>query len=124
MKLTVGQGDGQIDHRKSQRTACEIFDIAPDKVTREMRRAAKTVNFGVIYGMSAFGLSESLGVPRHEAEGFITRYFERHPGIRAFLDRMTAEGLERGFVSTLFGRKRPVRCRNKACESTTEIRRT
>jgi DNA polymerase-1 len=99
------------------RTALEIFGTSePDAVSAEMRRVAKTVNFGVIYGISSFGLSRQLGIPRFEADKYIRLYFERHPGIKEFIDRMTSEGTELGYVSTLFGRRRPVpelKSRNK-----------
>jgi DNA polymerase-1 len=73
-----------------------------------MRRAAKTVNFGVLYGMSAFGLSESLGIPRAEAERYIAQYFEAHPGVSALFERIIAEAAGTGMARTMFGRMRPV----------------
>lgn len=90
------------------RTAAEIFGLPLDRVTTDMRRTAKTVNFGVIYGISAFGLSETLNVDRKEADRYIRQYFERHPGVKTYIDRVISEAGERGFVSTLFGRTRPV----------------
>lgn len=103
--LSVFREDGDIHTR----TALEIFGSDdPGSVSSEMRRVAKTVNFGVIYGISSFGLSRQLGIPRFEADKYINLYFERHPGIREFIDRMTKEGTELGYVSTLFGRRRPV----------------
>lgn len=90
------------------RTATEIFGMREESVSAEMRRVAKTVNFGVIYGISSFGLSQQLGIARYEADKYIKLYFERHPGIREFIDQMTVEGTEMGYVSTLFGRRRPV----------------
>lgn len=90
------------------RTASEIFDVPQDKVTADMRRVAKTVNFGVIYGITPYGLSETLSVSREEAEKYIAQYFERHPGTRAYIDKTLAETRERGFARTLYGRKRPI----------------
>jgi DNA polymerase-1 len=90
------------------RTAEALFGVTGKKVTPEMRRTAKTVNFGVLYGMSAFGLSESLGILRSEAEAYIEGYFEAHPGVSAYIKRTVEEAGESGFVSTLMGRRRPV----------------
>jgi DNA polymerase-1 len=90
------------------RTAAELYGLPIGQVTEEMRRTAKTVNFGVIYGISAFGLSETLNIGREDAKKYITQYFDRHPGVRAFTERVLAEAAEKGFVRTLFGRKRPV----------------
>jgi len=90
------------------RTAAELFGVRPDQVTSEMRRTAKTVNFGVIYGISAFGLSESLNVERKDAEKYIRQYFERHPGVSEYIKNSLKEAKEKGYVTTLFGRKRPV----------------
>jgi len=105
--------DGEDIHT---RTAAEIFGTGPEAVSTEMRRVAKTVNFGVIYGISSFGLSQQLGIPRYEADKYIRLYFERHSGIEVFISRMTDEGSELGYVSTLYGRRRPVpelRSRNR-----------
>lgn len=90
------------------RTAAELFGVSLDKVTPDMRRTAKTVNFGVIYGISAFGLSETLNIERADAQKYINRYFDRHPGVRKFTETVLAEAKEHGSVATLFGRKRPV----------------
>jgi DNA polymerase-1 len=90
------------------RTAAELFGLPLDEVTPDMRRTAKTVNFGVIYGISAFGLSETLNIERADAQKYITRYFDRHPGVRTYTETVLAEAAERGYVATLFGRKRPV----------------
>jgi len=90
------------------RTASEIFSIAPEDVTSDQRRVAKTVNFGVIYGISPFGLSEALGISPREASVIIDHYFERHSGVRGYMD-MTLQGARsRGYVKTLLGRKRPI----------------
>lgn len=90
------------------RTASELYGIPLDKVTQDMRRTAKTVNFGVIYGISAFGLSEALNIERKDAEIYIRQYFERHPGVREFAEKALVEARQKGYVTTLLGRKRPV----------------
>jgi len=90
------------------RTASELYGVSLDKVTSEMRRTAKTVNFGVIYGISAFGLSEALNIDRRDAEKYIRQYFDRHPGVRDYIKNILAVAKEKGYVKTLFGRKRPV----------------
>ncbi|PKL52301.1 MAG: DNA polymerase I [Nitrospira bacterium HGW-Nitrospira-1] len=90
------------------RTASELYGVSLDKVTPDMRRTAKTVNFGVIYGMSSFGLSEALNIDRRDAEKYIQQYFERHPGVKEYITKILAEAKEKGYVTTLFGRKRPV----------------
>ncbi len=87
-------------------TARWIFGT--EAVDGAMRRAAKTVNFGVLYGMSAHSLSETLGIEYEEAAGFIERYFASFPKVRAYFDRVLAEARERGYVETLFGRRRYV----------------
>ncbi|MEM8789340.1 MAG: DNA polymerase I [Pseudomonadota bacterium] len=86
-------------------TASEMFGVPIEGMDPMVRRQAKAINFGVIYGISAFGLSNNLRIPREEAKGFIDRYFERFPGIREYMDRTVAFGKEHGFVQTLFGRK-------------------
>ena len=86
-------------------TASEMFDVPLDQMTPEIRRQAKAINFGVIYGISGFGLARNLRIPREQAQGFIDRYFERFPGIRAYMDDTVAFAKEHGFVQTLFGRK-------------------
>lgn len=97
--------DGEDIHT---RTALALFDVAPDKVSPEMRRTAKTVNFGVLYGMSAFGLAASLGITRAEAAHFIEEYFSAHPGVSAFIARTVEDARQCGYVSTIMGRRRPV----------------
>ena len=104
-KLIQAFIDGEDIHR---RTAAELFGLAPDEVTRELRGRAKTINFGVLYGMSAFRLSNELGIPRKEADAFIARYFSRYPGIQRFIDRTLEEARETGAVTTLLGRRRLV----------------
>ncbi|MEM9969227.1 MAG: DNA polymerase I [Pseudomonadota bacterium] len=86
-------------------TASEMFDVAMEDMTPEIRRRAKAINFGVIYGISGFGLARNLRIPRSEAQGFIDRYFERFPGIRAYMDHTKAFAKTNGYVQTLFGRK-------------------
>ncbi len=91
-----------------RRTAGLIFDCADDEVTAEQRRIAKTINFGVMYGMSAFRLSNELGIPRTRAQEFIDRYFATYSGIRAYMEQLVAESFERGWATTLLGRRRPI----------------
>ncbi len=86
-------------------TASEMFDVPLDEMTPEIRRRAKAINFGVIYGISGFGLARNLRIPRGEAQDFINRYFERFPGIRAYMDDTKAFAKEHEYVQTLFGRK-------------------
>jgi DNA polymerase-1 len=86
-------------------TASEVFEVALDAVTTEQRRKAKAINFGLIYGMSAFGLAKQLHLGRHEAQQYIERYFERYPGVADYMDRTRALAKEQGYVETLFGRR-------------------
>ncbi|WP_289082918.1 DNA polymerase I, partial [uncultured Sulfitobacter sp.] len=86
-------------------TASEMFGVPLDEMTSDVRRQAKAINFGVIYGISGFGLARNLRIPRAEAQGFIDRYFERFPGIRTYMNDTKAFAKEHGFVQTLFGRK-------------------
>jgi len=86
-------------------TASEMFGVPLDQMTPDIRRQAKAINFGVIYGISGFGLARNLRIPRGEAQGFIDRYFERFPGIRAYMDDTVAYAKAHGHVVTLFGRK-------------------
>ena len=88
------------------RTASEIFDVPPEWVTPELRSRAKAVNFGLIYGISGFGLSRNTGVSRREAGEFIARYFEKYPGVKRFMDESASEGARRGYALTLMGRRR------------------
>ncbi len=88
------------------RTASLMFNLMPEFVQEEMRRRAKTINYGVVYGMGAFGLAGRLGIPRREAQAFIDRYFETYSGVRAYLDRAVKEATERGYVTTMMGRRR------------------
>jgi DNA polymerase-1 len=90
------------------RTASEVLGVAPMLVTPEARRSAKAVNFGIVYGISGFGLAQQLGIPRAEAEKYIKNYFARYAGVRAFIDRTIAEVRQSGVTRTLFGRERPI----------------
>jgi DNA polymerase-1 len=87
-------------------TAARVFGVPPDQVNGEMRRRAKAVNFGVIYGISAFGLARNIGVGRGEAQKFIDNYFAQYPGVKAWLDRTIEEARVNGYVKTLMGRRR------------------
>jgi DNA polymerase-1 len=87
-------------------TAGLMFDVAPKNVDETMRTSAKRINFGIIYGMSPFGLAKDLGVPQKEAQGFIDLYFARYPGIRKFMDEEIQKAHDKGFVETMFGRRR------------------
>jgi DNA polymerase-1 len=81
-----------------------MFGVPLDKMDAELRRRAKTINFGIIYGIGAYGLSQRLGIPFEDARNYIATYFEQYPGIKDYMDRTKAEAKERGFVKTLFGR--------------------
>jgi DNA polymerase-1 len=86
-------------------TAAEVFGVGLDGVTSEMRRSAKAINFGLIYGMSAFGLAKQLHVGRNEAQQYIDRYFERYPGVQRYMNNIRALAHEQGYVETIFGRR-------------------
>jgi len=101
-RLLAAFASGQDIHRA---TAAEILGIAPEAVDAEQRRSAKAVNFGLIYGMSAFGLARQLGIGRAAAQDYVDRYFERYPGVHAFMERIRAQAHEDGHVETLFGRR-------------------
>ena len=88
-----------------KRTAAEIFGIDQDKVTSEQRRYAKTINFGLIYGMSEYGLSKSLGIEIQAAQHFISRYFSRYPGVHEYMEKIKDQAIQKGFVETLYGRR-------------------
>jgi len=89
-------------------TAVEIFNLPAAQITKDMRRVAKTVNFGIIYGISPYGLSSQLGISQQEAKKYIEAYFTKFQGVKAFLDRTIAEAKEKGYVTTLLGRRRPI----------------
>jgi len=94
--------EGQDIHRA---TAAEVFGLPPREVTTDQRRSAKAINFGLIYGMSAFGLAKQLGIERDAAQTYVDRYFERYPGVRAFMDRTREQARDQGYVETVFGRR-------------------
>ena len=103
-------------------TAATVFGVAPELVTDEQRRASKTINFGIIYGMSAFGLARALGIARGEAQNFIDAYFERFPGVRTYTERTLAQAEEELRVETLYGRVRylpDMKSRNRAVRENT-----
>ncbi|MGI8958644.1 MAG: DNA polymerase I [Bryobacteraceae bacterium] len=105
------------------RTAAEVFKVDPLMVTAEMRRSAKAVNFGIVYGQTPFGLAQQLCIDRKEAELYIRRYFERYAGVREFIDRTIAEVRQSGVSKTLLGRRRPIpdmQSRNPAARSFAE----
>ena len=86
-------------------TASEVFSVELDSVSTEQRRSAKAINFGLIYGMSAFGLAKQLDISRGDAQGYIERYFDRYPGVKVYMDRMRELAKEQGYVETVFGRR-------------------
>lgn len=94
--------EGKDIHRA---TAAEVFGVALEDVADEQRRNAKAINFGLIYGMSAFGLARQLHIPRGEAQDYIERYFDRYPGVARFMEEIKASAKEKGYVETLFGRR-------------------
>jgi DNA polymerase-1 len=89
-------------------TAAEVFEIAPDEVDVGQRSKAKMVNFGIVYGLTGFGLADRLNIPRKEGEEFVARYLERFPAVRAFREQVIERAQEEGFVTTLMGRRRPI----------------
>ena len=86
-------------------TAAEVFGRTLEEVTSNERRAAKAINFGLMYGMSAFGLARNLGIDRGQAQDYVALYFSRYPGVRDFMERMREQAREQGYVETLFGRR-------------------
>ena len=88
------------------RTASEVFGVPMDEVTPILRRHAKAVNFGIVYGISDFGLSKGLGIPRKDAAKYIADYFEKYGGVKSFIDEMVQKAHRDGFVTTMFGRRR------------------
>ena len=89
-------------------TASQVFHVAPEEVTPLLRRNAKAVNFGIVYGISSFGLSQDLSITRKEAQEYIAQYFKTYPGIKEFLDRTVEDAKKDGYVTTMFGRRRPM----------------
>ena len=104
-KLIEAYKEAEDIHRL---TASQVFHIPLDEVTPLQRRNAKAVNFGIVYGISSFGLSQDLSITRKEAAAYIQNYFETYPSIKGFLDGLVEQGKEKGYVSTMFGRRRPV----------------
>ena len=93
---------GQDVHKA---TAAEVFGVTVDQVTSDQRRSAKAINFGLIYGMSAFGLAKQLGISRAQSQDYIGRYFTRYPGVQEYMDETKAKAAKQGYVETLFGRR-------------------
>ena len=93
----------ELDIHKA--TAAEVFGLDPDEVTTDHRRSAKVINFGLMYGMSAFGLAKQLGITRGEAQEYVDLYFERYPGVKAYMDGIRAQAHDLGYVETVFGRR-------------------
>jgi len=89
-------------------TACQVFGVAPEELDAGMRSKAKMVNYGIVYGLTDYGLADRLQIARSEAAGFIERYLERFPAVRAFIERTIAEATDRGYVTTLLGRRRQI----------------
>ncbi|MDD1624172.1 MAG: DNA polymerase I [Methylococcaceae bacterium] len=100
--LVKAFSEGQDVHRA---TAAEVFGVAPDQVTTDLRRSAKAINFGLIYGMSSFGLAQQLGLSRSQAQSYIDLYFARYPGVKNYMDSIREQAREQGYVETLFGRR-------------------
>ena len=94
--------EGEDIHRA---TAAEVFGVNPDQVTHDLRRSAKAINFGLIYGMSAFGLAQQLGLSRNQAQAYIDLYFARYPEVKNYMDSIREQARQQGFVETLFGRR-------------------
>jgi len=94
--------DGEDVHRA---TAAEVFGVAPEQVTNDLRRSAKAINFGLIYGMSSFGLAQQLGLSRNQAQSYIDLYFARYPGVKNYMDNIREQAREQGYIETLFGRR-------------------
>ena len=86
-------------------TAAEVFGVALDQVSTDLRRSAKAINFGLIYGMSSFGLANQLGLTRGQAQSYIDLYFARYPGVKNYMDTIKEQAREQGYVETLFGRR-------------------
>ena len=101
-RLCEAFAEGEDIHRA---TAAEVFDLELDEVEAEQRRAAKAINFGLIYGMSAFGLAKQLGITRTEAQKYVKLYFTRYPGVKTYMDNIREQAREKGYVETLFGRR-------------------
>lgn len=124
----LAKDEGLLDAFRHDRdvhraTAAEVFDVPLDAVTADQRRSAKAINFGLIYGMSAFGLAKQIGVDRKQAQAYIDRYFARYPGVLAYMERTRTQAAEQGFVETLFGRRLylpEIRSKNQAMRKAAE----
>ena len=106
----LAQDEGLLDAFRQgldvhRATAAEVFGVALDEVTSDQRRSAKAINFGLIYGMSAFGLAKQIGVDRKQSQAYIDRYFTRYPGVLRYMEDTRAQAAEQGYVETLFGRR-------------------
>lgn len=109
----ISKDEGLIDSFRKNldihaRTASELFGVPEDKITPEMRRAAKSINFGIVYGISPYGLSEALGISQKEASQYIENYFKRHEGVKNYIDNAIKQARDFGYVKTIMGRKRPI----------------
>lgn len=104
-KLTAAFNHNEDIHTS---TAATVFDVPIEEVTKQMRAGAKAVNFGIIYGQQAYGLSQELGIDIKEASAFIKKYFERYPGVRDFIESSKEKVRETGLATTMYGRKRPI----------------
>jgi DNA polymerase-1 len=117
--LRAFAADGDV-HRA---TAAEVFATLPEQVSAEQRRSAKAINFGLIYGMSAFGLARQLGITRGAAQQYVDLYFERYPGVKRYMDETRARAKRDGYVETVFGRRLylpDIRARNRALQQYAE----
>jgi DNA polymerase-1 len=101
-RLAQAFAQGEDIHRA---TAAEVFHVAPEVVNESQRRSAKAINFGLIYGMSAFGLARQLALTREQAQDYMDRYFARYPGVQAFMEETRQQARKQGYVETLFGRR-------------------
>ena len=113
----------EADRDVHQATAAEVFGVPLSEVSTDQRRSAKAINFGLIYGMSAFGLARQLGIGRTEAQQYVDLYFERYPGVKAYMDRTREGARETGYVETVFGRRLylpEIRSRNRALQQYAE----
>ena len=111
------------DRDVHQATAAEVFGVPLEEVTPEQRRSAKAINFGLIYGMSAFGLARQLGIERGAAQNYVDLYFARYPGVKAYMDRTRQQARDNGYVETVFGRRLylpDIRSRNRALQQYAE----
>jgi DNA polymerase-1 len=116
-------GAFEADRDVHQATAAEVFGVPLDSVSADQRRSAKAINFGLIYGMSAFGLARQLGIDRSAAQRYVDLYFERYPGVKAYMDRTREQAKEAGYVETVFGRRLylpDIRSRNRALQQYAE----